>query len=109
MHSYPELSLQAWLFNAGDSATDEHAGGDEDETEPIVRPPIVSYAIDDMLKEGCFLERKEIERLLERLRTKKNLISGGAWHWEDMDRSAASLRAHRTKRRKQSAGRAISS
>ena len=40
-------------------------------------PPIEPYSIDDVLADGCFLERGEIERLLERLRTRKNLILQG--------------------------------
>jgi len=39
--------------------------------------PIVPYSVDDILKDGCFLERNEIDRLLDRLRTKKNLILQG--------------------------------
>ena len=37
-----------------------------------------TYKIEDILSEGCFLERQEIERLLERLRTRKNLILQGS-------------------------------
>ena len=35
------------------------------------------YSIRNVIEEGCFLERQEIERLLERLRTRKNLILQG--------------------------------
>ena len=35
------------------------------------------YSIDTILADGCFLERPEIERLLSRLQTKKNLILQG--------------------------------
>jgi 5-methylcytosine-specific restriction protein B len=42
-----------------------------------VAVPIVPYSVDDILKDGCFLERNEIDRLLDRLRTKKNLILQG--------------------------------
>jgi len=47
---------------------------DEGET-PVV--PIVPYSVDDILAEGCFIERAQIEKMLERLRTKKNLILQG--------------------------------
>ena len=40
-------------------------------------PPIEPYSVDDVLADGCFLERGEIDRLLERLRTRKNLILQG--------------------------------
>ena len=35
------------------------------------------YSIADLLREGCFLTHEEIERFLERIRTKKNLILQG--------------------------------
>lgn len=35
------------------------------------------YTIDDILGEGCFLDREELERLLDRLQAKKNLILQG--------------------------------
>lgn len=75
VHSYPELSLEAWLYN--DSA--EETTLDEDQTcEVFAAAPLVPYSVDDILKDGCFLERGEIDQLLERLRTKKNLILQGA-------------------------------
>jgi 5-methylcytosine-specific restriction enzyme B len=40
-------------------------------------PPIVQYSVDDILADGCFIERAQLEKLLERLRTKKNLILQG--------------------------------
>ena len=44
-------------------STDEDQD-DEDLAQEAVRTdvPIVPYAIDDILKEGCFLERAEIEQ-----------------------------------------------
>lgn len=91
VHSYPELSLEAWLYKdptgaaaaAGDGDdVHEDAGGDQ-QTEDVVQEairtgaPIVPYTVEDILKDGCFLERAEIDRLLDRLRTKKNLILQG--------------------------------
>ncbi len=40
-------------------------------------PPFISYSIDNILKEGCFLEREKLEIILQRLRDKKNLILQG--------------------------------
>ena len=65
---------------AGDIGTN---AGAEQETEGEVREafqvaaPIAPYSVEDILKDGCFLERAEIDRLLDRLRTKKNLILQG--------------------------------
>jgi len=47
----------------------------EEPPEPPV--PIVPYSVDDILSEGCFVERAQLIKMLERLRTKKNLILQG--------------------------------
>ena len=39
--------------------------------------PESSYSIDDIIADGCFLDRPRLEGILERLRTKKNLILQG--------------------------------
>jgi 5-methylcytosine-specific restriction enzyme B len=39
--------------------------------------PIVPYSMDDIIDEGCFIAREKIEKILERLRSKKNLILQG--------------------------------
>ena len=90
VHSYPELSLEAWLYKSpagetgasdGDAAHEVVDGADaaEEIAHQGVRQaaPIVPYTAEDILKDGCFLEREEIDRLLERVRTKKNLILQG--------------------------------
>jgi 5-methylcytosine-specific restriction protein B len=88
VHSFPDLSLASWMYKdpldepvpAGDIGSNAEA---EQETESEVREafqvaaPIVPYSVDDILKDGCFLERDEIDRLLDRLRGKKNLILQG--------------------------------
>lgn len=88
VHSFPDLSLASWMYKdpvdepvpAGDIGTN---AGAEQETEGEVREafqvaaPIVPYSVEDILEDGCFLERAEIDRLLDRLRTKKNLILQG--------------------------------
>lgn len=88
VHSFPDLSLASWMYKdpveeseqAGNSDTESVS---EHETEYDVREafqeaaPIVPYSVESILKDGCFLERAEIDRLLDRLRTKKNLILQG--------------------------------
>ena len=44
---------------------------------PINPPPIESYSLDNILTDGCFITREKLEKILERLRTKKNLILQG--------------------------------
>lgn len=87
VHSYPELSLEAWLYKdpTGETAIDGGGGAKEDsdlehgddDVELQAAAPIVPYSVEDILKDGCFLEREEIDRLLDRVRTKKNLILQG--------------------------------
>ena len=82
VHSYPELSLEAWVYKdpTGETTTTDAVANDADEVEQeAVRAaaPIVPYSVDDILKDGCFLVRAEIDLLLDRLRTKKNLILQG--------------------------------
>ena len=42
-----------------------------------VTAPIIPYSVEDILNDGCFLARTEIDLLLDRLRAKKNLILQG--------------------------------
>jgi 5-methylcytosine-specific restriction enzyme B len=85
VHSFPELSLAAWLFkdsgtSAHPNATDPDVQDDEVDAAPkaeVTAAPIAPYSVDDILTDGCFLARKKLEKILERLRTKKNLILQG--------------------------------
>jgi 5-methylcytosine-specific restriction enzyme B len=88
VHSYPELSLEAWLYKDPTARVPQKEGaassdGDDDEdddspsgTAPTA-VPIVPYSVDDILKDGSFLTRPEIDRILGRLRDKKNVILQG--------------------------------
>lgn len=87
VHSFPELSLASWQGSdsdhAEDPALDDKTADDLDDPDGHQRsvvqpsPVLVPYAAADILKDGCFLSQAEVERLLERLRTKKNLILQG--------------------------------
>lgn len=85
VHSFPELSLAAWLFKDGGisahpNATDTDVQSDEPGSEPeeeVTIAPIEPYSVDNIIGDGCFIERVKLERILERLRTKKNLILQG--------------------------------
>lgn len=82
VHSFPELSLAAWLYKDTEAAHQDDADkkiqvADTESEEEVPAPPIEPYSIDDIINDGCFLERIELEKMLERLRTKKNLILQG--------------------------------
>ena len=81
--SFPELSLAAYedsrtptLPDAPDPDVQNEEVDEMPEAE-VVFAPIGSYSVDDILKDGCFLARERLEKILERLRTKKNLILQG--------------------------------
>ena len=85
VHSFPELSLAAWLFkdsgtSAHPNATDPDAQDDEadatPEAESRLHPSNRTQSM-TFLTDGCFIAREKIEKILERLRTKKNLILQG--------------------------------
>ncbi|MDO4775904.1 MAG: AAA family ATPase [Cardiobacteriaceae bacterium] len=85
VHSFPELSLAAWLFkdsgtSAHPNATDPDAQDDESDATSeaeLTVAPIEPYSIDDIVKDGCFIPREKLKKILGRLRTKKNLILQG--------------------------------
>lgn len=89
VHSFPELSLESWLYkdpveeptppgDVHDPGAGNETSEDEAEQEAVQAPaPIVPYSVDDILRDGCFLEREEINSLIDRLRAKKNLILQG--------------------------------
>ena len=88
VHNFPDLSLASWLYkdpvdelvlpgDADDAAAEDQAPAGEVREAFQAAPPIIPYSVEDILKDGCFLERAEIDLLLDRLRTKKNLILQG--------------------------------
>ena len=70
-HSFPELSLAAWMSRASDEV-------EETEIECPAPQQIESYTVDNILTDGCFIGRERLEEILDRLAVKKNLILQGA-------------------------------
>ena len=81
VHSYPELSIKAWIYRSPTKdLADGHPGDvnvDAAGEAASSVAPIVPYAVDDILRDGCFLEKVELESVLGRLRNKKNIILQG--------------------------------
>ena len=81
VHSFPELSLAAWYIGRGIEPPDEPTHRVNAGTDPVVDKPVIGvgepYSVANVLEEGCFIRRQEIERMLERLGTRKNLILQG--------------------------------
>ena len=82
VHSFPELSLAAWHYkdNQGlvqPNRTDTNLESDGLDVTDVPVSPIESYSLDNILTDGCFVEIDKLKTILERLRTKKNLILQG--------------------------------
>src|SRR5271166_2565011 len=85
VHSYPELSLEAWHYKdpIPQSPQEEEKTSDDDEDDEsaletgLTAVPIVPYSLDDIVKDGCFFTRPEVYRIFTRLRDKKNVILQG--------------------------------
>lgn len=86
VHSFPELSHVAWIVKEkSKSAPRNVIEPDAPAKEAIAPPeeaptalPINSYSIEDILADGCFLGKEKLANILERLKTKKNLILQGS-------------------------------
>jgi 5-methylcytosine-specific restriction protein B len=76
VHSFPDLSLEAWTYTGIAPEPDDES---EDDETAVVEPvtSVTPYGIDNIVADGCFLPRGELERILRRLRDKKNLILQG--------------------------------
>ena len=70
IRSFPELSREAWLYKYSGSVGPPTNGPD-----PLL--PNDPYSLDNIVNDGCFIGRKKLESILNRLRTKKNLILQG--------------------------------
>ena len=82
VHSFPELSLSAWTSGGEneppkDESTDTADDGTDVTEDERQVDAAEEYSVANVVDEGCFLDRVTIERFLERLRAKKNLILQG--------------------------------
>ncbi len=84
VHSFPELSEAAWSYTTSttEPKPDQPVAEGDGETEgPEIDTTgagrLRPYSVEDILTDGCFLDRGEIQTLLDRLRTTKNLILQG--------------------------------
>jgi len=79
VHSFPDLSLAAW--NMPQSEGGDEAGGDDEQTgvpDPgKATPQVTSYAIEDIVADGCFVPQDRLEQILSRLKERKNIILQG--------------------------------
>ena len=79
VRSLPELSAAAYVpfddvREVVPPDSDENLNEEDEQPEP---EPEIPYSIDDIMADGCFLDRNRLEGMLDRLRSKKNLILQG--------------------------------
>lgn len=84
VHSFPELSLEAWSYRPAENVpTVLSIESDDDVLDDSPRGNAASvildtpYTVEDILKDGCFLEREQLGQFLDRLKMKKNIILQG--------------------------------
>ena len=82
VHSFPELSAVAYNSERdgeGDpeQREDDESTGDQQRKSPHEEPVEPPYSVEDIIGDGCFIERARLETMLERLKDKKNLILQG--------------------------------
>ena len=68
------LSKGVYRLLDEDMTSDLHA---EPYSEIESEVPIESYSIDNIISDGCFLDKVKVQKTLKRLRTKKNIILQG--------------------------------
>jgi 5-methylcytosine-specific restriction protein B len=84
VHSFPELSLEAWTYTGAEPSAAELDDADEEQTTTPVDAPAVQpvkaelpYGISNIKADGCFLPELVLDQMVSRLREKKNLILQG--------------------------------
>ncbi|MCO6466931.1 MAG: AAA family ATPase [Bradyrhizobiaceae bacterium] len=80
VHSFQQLSLAAWRATqntATDQVENVDGDGDGETGDASMNGEQQSFSIEDIIAEGCFLGKQELEDLLSRLRQKKNVILQG--------------------------------
>jgi 5-methylcytosine-specific restriction protein B len=68
------INLPSDILSSYKTITDLH----EALSPPITEEsPVIPYSLDDIVSDGCFVSKELLEGMLERLRTKKNIILQG--------------------------------
>ncbi len=79
VHSFPELSLAAWHFKEKNTSVSSGATYQPETEDNAVEPRalIKAYSVNDIVADGCFIDRPKLEQIIKRLSHKKNLILQG--------------------------------
>lgn len=79
VHSFVELSAAAYDYSSfdDDDCEDEDFSSSLPPSKAEVGEQAEAYSLDDILADGCFLEKEALETIFRRLETKKNIILQG--------------------------------
>ena len=78
VHSFPELSWAAYQPDRSIPTPTQYPPSPPRELSPEpIRVRVPDYSIEDILTDGCFLDRNTLDAMLQRLQTKQNLILQG--------------------------------
>ena len=80
VRSFPTLSAAAYEgsdVGPPEDVSDEREDPANDDYNGVPSNPIEPYGIDDIVNDGCFLEKERLDSILDRLRAKKNVILQG--------------------------------
>ena len=82
VHSFPELSLSAMLFKDVSSSSSSNTMTLDDDAwdaENVLdkRAFLESYTIENIIADGCFVDRGKLAKMISQLRSKKNIILQG--------------------------------
>ena len=98
VHSFPELSLVAWTDKGSDAspADPEEEDGDDHPSDSAMPAggdvPADPYSIDDIVVEGCFLDRDELDRLISSAaQQEESHPAGSPRHGKDLAGKAAGV------------------
>lgn len=73
VHSYPELSYAAWIYEEPET----ESGGLLDVQGREESTKYEGYSVEHIIEDGCFFPEKRIRQILSRLKDKKNIILQG--------------------------------
>ena len=77
VHSFPGLAIAARRDGNADSTAID-SDSEDSNTNVISEPKAIDpYSLDNVVSDGCFVDREKLEMIFERLKTKKNLILQG--------------------------------
>jgi 5-methylcytosine-specific restriction protein B len=77
VHSFPELSLEAWTYTGSTAGNDDDSDEEASPAEEPLPPPLTPYGISNIVADGCFQPPERLEAILQRWHDKKNLILQG--------------------------------